>query len=89
MGTYTALKSHVLLDIHLGTECITVRARNSFTANEYGLPLESEYWINNFVYAKADWASVELDCSISSDPTQVQALGTRRTFVPYLVGYDD
>lgn len=70
----------------------TYTNRHSYTANDYTLPQTPEFWVNNFLYAKADWASVELDCTISSDPTQrqsISAASARRGFMPYLVGYDD
>jgi hypothetical protein len=59
------------------------------------VPQTPEFWINNFLFAKTEWASVQLDCTISSDPAERQSVfaaseaPSRRGFMPYLLGFDD
>ncbi|EWM20570.1 hypothetical protein Naga_101450g1, partial [Nannochloropsis gaditana] len=59
-----------------------------WTANDYALPQIPEWWINNQLYAKATWASVGLNCSMSSDPAEVQAFSVENAFVPYMAGFN-
>jgi len=61
-----------------------------FTANAIGDTQVPEFWVNNALYQKLNYAAVPLNCSKSSDPIEQQSVviaGEYRGFVPALVGY--
>jgi hypothetical protein len=61
-----------------------------FTSNTYGEAQMGEFWVNNALYEKLDYAAVPLDCSKSSVPIEQQAVSVAEAgtgFVPTLVGY--
>lgn len=55
----------------------------------------AEFFVNNDLYTKVDYANVPLDCSKSSDPFEKQAAISATAedepfnFVPTLAGYPD
>lgn len=54
-----------------------------YTANYYQEPMAPEFWVNNAVYSKLDYAHVQLDCSKSSDPIEQFAFGAMAEGVHY------
>lgn len=64
-----------------------------YTANGYGEPAAAEYFVNNALFSKIQYAAVPLNCSLSSNPIEQQAVSVsgaeRSGFVPTLVGYPE
>ena len=66
------------------------KTHNSYTANDYGIPQVEEFWVNNFDFDKVTYASVGLDCSLSSDTAEKQSVSVASStsgYVPYMIGY--
>lgn len=45
-----------------------------YTANFYQEPMAPEFWVNNALFSKIDYAHVRLDCSKSSNPIEQQGV---------------